>query len=333
MSQLQEFYGHQADSVLALLKQRKESGYDASRDEDGHKVALMFEGGAMAGLVSAAAGASLAELGYATCFDTVYGTSSGALNATYFVAGQAQDVLDVYRLDTMDSDFMGVWRWPDQVNVKWLAERITQDGPRQLNLANIAASATELKVSTTDVETGRTRYFSNKTDPLDTIIPATIASGSTPMFVTHREVIDGREYSDGLVRDGVQTRAVMDDGHTHVVGLLSNPVGRRKRAHVVRAVVEQLIRIRFYPPDFQTAFHARSVFYNDALELLHHGAPGFSSLVICPHKSDTKIGNLEKDTGVLTSAIDAQVARVRAIFGEEDGKARHRSIQESDWYI
>lgn len=332
MTQLQEFHGHQATAVLKLLKQRRDASYDPSRDNDGHKIALMFEGGAMGGLVSAAAGAQLAELGYTNCFDTVYGTSAGALNAAYFVADQANVVLEVYRVETCAPEFMGFWRWPDQVNVKWLARRITEEGPRRLDVEKIGLSPAELKISTTDVETGKTRYFSNKTDLIDLIVPAMTASSSTPIFVTHREVIEGREYTDGLVRDGIQTVSAFKDGHTHVLGLLSNPIGRRKKTNVMRSVLEQLVRIRFYPSAFQAAFHARAVFYNDSMDLLHQGTPEFSSLVICPHKSDPKIRNLEKNTDVLFAAVEVQKTRVRAIFSEDSNQARYRAIQDSDRY-
>ena len=201
-----------------------------------------------------------------------------------------------------------------------------------MDVDSIMSAAQELKISATDVETGKTRYFSNHIDPASTIIPATTASGSAPMFVTHREVIDDRSYSDGLVRDGVQTVAAHQDGHTHVLGLLSNPVGRRKKTNVLRALIEHLVRIRFYPLDFQVAFHARAAFYNDALDLLHGGAKNFSTMVICPDKSDPRIGSLEKDTKVLTSAIETQRARVRSIFSEDGETARYRPVQSSDRY-
>lgn len=332
MSDPQEFYGHNAESVLSLLRQRKANGYNPSKDNDGKKIALMFEGGAMGGLVSAASGAELASLGYANCFDTVYGTSSGALNAVYFVANQAEVVLDVYRVETLSPEFMGIWRWPDQVNVKWLGQRLSEDGPHRLNVDQIMSAAIELKISATDVETGKTRYFSNRTDSADTIIPATIASSSTPMFVTHRESIDGRDYSDGLVREGVQTVSAHQDGHTHVLGLLANPVGRHKKMRILRALLEQFVRIRHYPLDFQTAFHARAVFYNDALDLLHSGADGLSTMVICPDKSDPKISNLEKDCDVLSSAIELQRSRVSSIFSDDDQAARYRRLQITDKY-
>lgn len=325
-----EYHGSQAQSVLDVLKQRKLNAYRPSLDDDGNRVALMFEGGAMGGLLSGAAGTEVANLGYSGVFDTVYGTSSGALNAVYFVAGQANALLDVYRIDAIDPAFMRVLRWPDQVDVKWLANRISQPGPRHLNVPRVMESLSELKISTTDAETGKTRYFSNRSDPAGTIIPAVVASSCTPMFVTHREIIEGKAYTDGLVRAALQTQAVVGDGHTHVLALLSNPVGRRKTSPVFRSFLEHVLRIRRYPTEFQTAFRARAAFYNDALDLLHSGEPNFSSLVICPHKTDPHVGNLEKNEAVLNAAIEAQQQRVRSIFGET---ATYRAIQDSDKYI
>lgn len=332
LARTHEFYGHNAESVLELLRQRKKSRYDPLKDNDGCKLALLFEGGAMGGIISAAAGAKIQELGYTYCFDTIYGTSSGALNAAYFTAGQAEVCLDVYLEDTRAPEFMGLWRWPDQVNVRWLAKRISEIGPRQLNVAKILSAPNELKISTTEVKTGKTRYFSNRLDRYDVIIPAITASGSTPVFVTHREVIDGQEYSDGLIREGIQAVAAVADGHTHLVGLLSNHVGRRKSVNLMRSFLEQALRIRFYPPDFQLAFHSQAIFYNDALDLLHLGGQNSSSLVICPDTNDIKLRRLEKDIKKISAVIESHMERVGAIISGDFTLAKHRHVQESDRY-
>jgi predicted patatin/cPLA2 family phospholipase len=63
---------------------------------DPYKVALCIEGGGMRGVVSAGMVAALQDLGAARLFDHVYGSSAGALNGAYLLAGQADEGLPIY---------------------------------------------------------------------------------------------------------------------------------------------------------------------------------------------------------------------------------------------
>ena len=311
---------------------RREGGYVSGSQKDGHKVALLFEGGAMGGVVSAAFGVEISALGFSECFDTVYGTSSGALNAAFFVAKQAPELAELYLNDILDPQFMRILRWPDQVDVKWLAKRLSSGGPRSISVKNIMTARPELRISTTNITTGETRYFSNKLDSGNTIIPALTASGSTPMFVSHTEVIEGQAYSDGLVREAIPSVAAIEDGHTHIIALLSNPVGRQKHRNTIRSWLEQIFRIRHYPIPFQTAFHARAKYYNEAINLLHTHSDQHAVLVICPQGSDPKIGNLERDPAVLARTINIQRDRAHDVVSGDPSRAKFRALQKEDLY-
>jgi len=62
--------------VLSLLSARAAAGSRV----DGHRLALVIEGGGMRGVVSAAMTAALDDLGYAGCFDLVVGTFPGSFS-------------------------------------------------------------------------------------------------------------------------------------------------------------------------------------------------------------------------------------------------------------
>jgi predicted patatin/cPLA2 family phospholipase len=81
--------------VLALLRDRAASGSQPGARTDGARLALVVEGGGMRGAVSAGGLQALHDAGLARCFDAVYGSSAGAINATYFLSGQ-RDGVDVY---------------------------------------------------------------------------------------------------------------------------------------------------------------------------------------------------------------------------------------------
>jgi predicted acylesterase/phospholipase RssA len=74
--------------IVELLRARAARASRAPHS-DGAKIALCVEGGAMRGVVSAGMVSALEELGLGEAFDAVYGSSAGAINTAYFLAGQA----------------------------------------------------------------------------------------------------------------------------------------------------------------------------------------------------------------------------------------------------
>src|SRR5205814_9646115 len=81
---------------VELLKERASWLKDGREASDGRKAALIVEGGAMRGVISCAALMALEELGMTDVFDEVYGASAGAVNAAYFLAGQAAYATSIY---------------------------------------------------------------------------------------------------------------------------------------------------------------------------------------------------------------------------------------------
>ena len=63
-----------------MLRERLEAGSQPGARRDGHRVALVLEGGGMRGVVSAGMTAALERFGLTPCFDLVVGSSAGAFN-------------------------------------------------------------------------------------------------------------------------------------------------------------------------------------------------------------------------------------------------------------
>ena len=85
-----EEYWRADHPVLEILRERRRTSSLPSRRSAGDKakLGLAIEGGGMRGIVSAAMLQVLEECGMTDCFDAVYGCSSGAINAAYFLAGK-----------------------------------------------------------------------------------------------------------------------------------------------------------------------------------------------------------------------------------------------------
>ncbi len=83
--------------VTQVLKQRARAGSRPGAREDGHRVALVLEGGGMRGVVSAGMTAAIERLGLTPGFDLVAGASAGAINGAALLAGAAPRGRDLHR--------------------------------------------------------------------------------------------------------------------------------------------------------------------------------------------------------------------------------------------
>src|SRR4051794_25502615 len=84
--------GHHPDDVVDVLRERIRSG---SRS-DGHRIALVVEGGSMRGVYTAGALVALHIMGLWKLFDNAYGTSAGAANTAHFLSGAGHLKADSY---------------------------------------------------------------------------------------------------------------------------------------------------------------------------------------------------------------------------------------------
>ena len=64
----------------------------------------------MRGVISAGMVVALEQMGWLGCFDAVYGSSAGALNGAYFVAGQAALGTTIYYEDINHRNFIDLLR-------------------------------------------------------------------------------------------------------------------------------------------------------------------------------------------------------------------------------
>ena len=76
--------------VAEVLLERLGAGSQPGVRRDGHRVALVLEGGGMRGVVSAGMTAALERYGLTPCFDLVVGSSAGAINGAALIAGVAR---------------------------------------------------------------------------------------------------------------------------------------------------------------------------------------------------------------------------------------------------
>jgi predicted patatin/cPLA2 family phospholipase len=315
-----KLHGKSPDKVIALLHRRRSGHYRAGRDQDGERLALIVEGGALRGAISCGAVDALFQLGYGQCFDEVWGTSSGALNATYFVSGQISLGTTIYYENATDPAFINIRNWPDPLAVDWLIDNWIAAG-KPLDVPAVMQSGIDLYIAATNAETGEPRFFSNREQRPEIIIPALQASCSVPLFVTRKVIIDGVPYNDGLVGAGIPL-ATAAARCTHIVAVLTRNIGYRKRHTRLIAALENII-LRRYSREFVRRYHARHIAYNAAIDALNSGAQPPHSLIIAPSPEEPIVRNAETRPEVLKQAVGDAMARVERIFDVPPGTVKH----------
>src|SRR6201997_5515852 len=96
--------------VVQAIRRRREEGSRPGARTDGRRVALVIEGGGMRGVVSAGMTAAIEQLGLGAACDEVRGSSAGAFNAAFLLAGQAAYLTTLYQYGFGDPRFVSFAR-------------------------------------------------------------------------------------------------------------------------------------------------------------------------------------------------------------------------------
>src|SRR5438067_13351561 len=135
--------GISPSATIDLLKERASCLQDGRVPRDGRKVGLIVEGGGMRGVISCAALMGLEELGMQEVFDEVYGASAGAVNAAYFLAGQASYATTIYYQKINNTRFIRRFWHRKVVDIDDLFESIIA-GQRPLRVDKVMAARSQL---------------------------------------------------------------------------------------------------------------------------------------------------------------------------------------------
>jgi predicted patatin/cPLA2 family phospholipase len=210
-------------TVIDVVKQRAARQSRAPHG-DGARVALVVEGGAMRAVISAGMVSGLESLGLATAFDEVYGSSAGAINAAYFVAGQAALGTTIYYEDINTRQFISRARLASGgpiVDLGFLVEEIIRKR-KPLDVQRILASPSPLAVLATDVASAEAAVLRGFTTPAE-LVSALRAGATMPAIAGAPWRHHGRQYLDAALSEPIPVRAAEAEGATHVLALLTRP--------------------------------------------------------------------------------------------------------------
>jgi predicted patatin/cPLA2 family phospholipase len=284
--------------------------------DDGASIALVVEGGAMRGVISAGMVWALEDLGFTSAFDAVYGASAGAINAAYFLAGQAGVGTTIYFEDINNRSFIDLsraLRGRPIVNLGFLLDDVARNRKR-LDTTRVLASATPLTVLATDVDSHAAVAFRGFSSP-EQLFGALRAGATMPVVAGAPCRFDGRRLLDASLSEPIPLPTAEAGGHTHIVVLLTRSGAMQERPSAFdRYFVGP--RLRRISPDLATRYLTRSGPYKTIVEAIEagNGVSGHAS-VTGVRVEGLRVSKLECRHDVLSRAARQGYAAAMALFG------------------
>ena len=307
--------------VIDLITRRALDGSVPGQREDHYRLGLAVEGGAMRGVVTAGMVTGLEMLGLRDAFDVVYGSSGGASNGAYFVAGQAAYGTTIYYDHINSRDFINLWRPLRNkpiVDFHFVTEDVMVDSV-VLDWKAVVDSPIPLKVLASCVESGDIEILEDFHSQQE-LMQALHASAHIPL-VSGRNPFRyrGKLLWDSGIVDPLAIRSALSDQCTHLLALRSRPRGLPPRhltlfertviaGHIARwsKTLEGRFRSRFDPQQNGIAELERS-------QQCPRSQPYLFGITIPP--SAPNISRLEKRRDRLILGATAGVQAIFSAFG------------------
>ena len=306
-----------ARTVRDLIIDRAHTGSRPGRRDDPHKLALCIEGGAMRGVVSAGMVAALEQLGLLPVFDYVYGSSAGATNGAFFMAGQAGFGTTIYYENINNSRFIDLRRALSRrpiVDLDFLVWEIMK-GPKCLDTTAVLQSATKLRAVATSTTTGERKVFREWTDG-DDLLACLRAAASMPIVAGAPYLYRRERYWDALLSEPIPARVAEEDGCTHLMVLLTRPFGTAGPRTSLADRLYIVPRLRAVSSALAARYLAREQDYTELLERLQSGRGVTDRAAVLPiAPSRPTVGKLERRRELLVAGAQAGIRAVLAIFG------------------
>ncbi|PWW64370.1 patatin-like phospholipase family protein [Actinokineospora spheciospongiae] len=285
--------------VISLLQSRRAAGGRV----DGHRLALAVEGGGSRGAFSGGMVVALAELGYAACFDAVFGSSAGALNGAWFLAGQARPDVMAWDDPAVIRRVTNPWRalrLGPVVDTTHLVQVVYETIP--MDFAAILANPTTFHPLATDTATGAATDLHPLVTDQRTLQLALRASTGLPLLSGPPVRLGGRTFIDAGLAEAIPFRTPLARGFTDVLVLRTRQTGwtagppSRLEGRVVSRYLDRVA------PGALSSWEGRAARQEaDDRDL----ATDPAVLEVRPAAGAPEVGRLTRDTALLTRAVAA----------------------------
>jgi len=213
-------HGINPTSVIEAIKNRSSRWRAGNREDDGRKLGLVIEGGAMRAVCSAGGAMALSHLGFSELFDEVYATSAGVMNASYFLSDQPDLGISIYFENCTTRAFLNPLRVWKILDIDYLFDIIAN--VKKLDVDRILASRTKLFVSVIDKNTGAADVIDAKATG-KSFLSVLKAATAIPVLYNRSIDIEGRPLMDAGLALPFPIKAAIDNSCTDILTLLTRP--------------------------------------------------------------------------------------------------------------
>ena len=254
----------------------------------------------MRGVISAGMVSALEELGLTNAFDAVYGSSAGAINAAYFLAGQARLGTTIYYEDINNHHFIDLGRMISGrpiVDLGYLLDDVMVRR-KPLDADRVLASPAPLTVLTTDVSARRAVALKAFLDRAS-LMAALRASATMPVVAGPPVDVNGSRCLDASLTEPIPLPTAEADACTHALVLLTRSGGMRPQPSAFdRYFVAP--RLRRLSPELAASYLDRATPYSALVRSIDTGlGPAGRTRVVGIRVKDLKISKLERRSEIL----------------------------------
>ena len=241
------------------------------------KRGLVLEGGGLRGLFTAGVLDVFMERGVK--FDGIIGVSAGACFGCNYKSGQVGRVIRYNKRFARDPRYCS-WSSLLKTGDLFNAEFCYRTLPMELDAFDAAAyeaNPTEFYIVATDCTNGKPVY--TRLDKADARAFDWIRASASMPVVSRPVAIDGREYLDGGLSDGIPLRHFESLGYDFNVVITTRPHGYRKFPSWKHCLAKPFLRR--YPAVYK-ALKTRHEWYNDTLKYIDSRVAAEKAILIAP---------------------------------------------------
>ena len=283
---------------MRLISRRHADGSRPGYRSDGHRIALAIEGGSSRGTYSSGMVMALEELGLTRCFDSVYGSSAGALNGAWLLSGRALSGMRGWWDPEIMKRVINPWRLlrgGPVVDTDYLVNTVYRE-LTPMDFPAILANPVTYHPLATDADTGDSvdlRQYIHRVEDLQAALRATTC---LPVLAGSPIRLGGRRFVDAGVAEPLPFRTALSQGSTHVLVLRTRRATERpeKPSRRQGMVVQRLL------PGLKTVW-AQQYARDLADEQLLAELPSVMS--VRPPSDAPDVTAMERDPKILRKAV------------------------------
>ena len=279
--------------------------------------ALVVQGGGMRGVYSMGALAALDDAGFRDVFDTVIGSSAGAINGAYFLAGQANEAVDLYVKHLSNRNFVNPIRLGKIVDIDFLVDKALKEY-LPLKVEALRESPTLLEVIVTNAATARVDVVTNRQPGVD-FYEVMRATAALPSLYNRKVRLGDGYYVDGGAVDSLPVVRAMDNGADAVLAIVTRQPDYRRNGHGLLYRVVGRALARGQSRAIKQIIGKPDPLFNKAMEVLE-GKSGDHRIVRCavyPSELALLVSRTSSDRDRLRECAEMGRRDMRAALADE----------------